>query len=153
MAEIPDPTEELFTLFPDAPLTQDNIEVYRGRLDRRLLVHRCRACTRFHAPPRSFCPDCLSRDVVAEPVSGRATAALFSRVHAGPAGFGIDYDRGHPIVVADLVEQPGLRVSAHFATPEDRDAVLGEELDIVWEERAGSLVPAFAPTTQPEEAP
>ncbi|WP_214104152.1 Zn-ribbon domain-containing OB-fold protein [Acrocarpospora catenulata] len=148
MPDHPRSIDEVFDVFPNAPITHDNLDIYLGRLERRLLVKRCRACDRYHEPPRSFCPDCLSGDVAAAPVSGAGRVVLFSRVHTGPAGFGIDYAAGHPIAVVELREQPGLRLSGQFVTPDGRDARLDERVELVWIDRADGPTPAFVPSSE-----
>ncbi|MEO6469576.1 MAG: Zn-ribbon domain-containing OB-fold protein [Acidimicrobiia bacterium] len=47
----------------------------------RLLIKRCRACTRTHFYPRPFCPHCWSQDVEWMDASGRATLYTWSVVH------------------------------------------------------------------------
>ncbi|MHB9860949.1 Zn-ribbon domain-containing OB-fold protein [Streptomyces sp. YIM S03343] len=47
----------------------------------RLLLRRCRACSRPHHYPREFCPHCWSEDVTWETASGRAALYTWSVVH------------------------------------------------------------------------
>jgi hypothetical protein len=48
-----------------------------GRID----LPRCRACRRFHFPPRSFCPHCHGHDLAWETVEGRARLYTYTVVH------------------------------------------------------------------------
>lgn len=48
--------------------------------DGRLLIRRCRACSRAHFYPRPFCPTCWSDQVDWEEASGRATLYTWSVV-------------------------------------------------------------------------
>jgi len=47
----------------------------------RLLLPRCKVCSRFHFYPRRFCPHCASRDVEWRPASGKGTLYSFAVVH------------------------------------------------------------------------
>jgi uncharacterized OB-fold protein len=73
----------------------------------RLVLQRCRACSRFAAYPREICPFCWSEDLAWEEVSGLAEVQTFTRVHrAGNAGWQV----ATPFVVAlvRLAEGPVL---------------------------------------------
>lgn len=137
---------DVFTAFPNVPLTWDNVDIYEQRLHRRLCVKRCRECALLHQPPRSYCPHCLSPRLELTEVSGRGEVALFTRLHTGAPAEGIDYVTGHPVVFVELREQAGLRLTGQFVTPDGRDATIGEPVELVWIVRNGQPVPAFAPT-------
>ena len=135
--------EDLVKHFPGQPITHDNSEHYRGRLDRQLLLGRCRACGRWQSPPKPVCPDCWSFDVESAPVSGRGTIYMAIFLHQGPPVPGVDYSTPYPVVTVELDEQPGLRFTATVVGA-DNDAIrIGERVRLGWIERAGMPVPVF----------
>ena len=129
--------EKLLEAWPGVRIDADNASYYRGLSDHRLLIQRCLDCDRWHHPPRSICPGCWSRDVVAKPVSGRGTIALLTIVRYGAPQAGVDYTDGHPIVAVDLEEQAGLRVSAAVVETDRADLRIGASVELVWRDVAG----------------
>ena len=140
--------EALFDLFEGSAITRDNIDVYRHRAKRELVCQRCAACSHYIQPPRSFCPRCLSADVSVQPIAGKGTVTVFSRVHVGAPAPGIDYAAGHVIAVVELEEQSGLRMAGPFMSPDHRSPVIGEPVELVWIDRGSVPVPAFRSSTE-----
>jgi len=135
--------DELVGRFPGQPITHDNAEHYRGRLRWQLLMNRCRACGRWHAPPKPLCPECWSFDVEAAPVQGQGTIFMAIFLHQGPPAPGVDYSVPYPVVTVELDEQPGLRFTSTVVGA-DNDAIrIGERVRVGWIERAGAPLPVF----------
>ena len=136
---------EVFEAFVGYLIDRDNVEHYRGRLQRRLIVNKCSECRHLHHPPQAVCPHCWHGGVEPAEVSGNGTVTLRSVVHVGPAAPGIDYEKGHTIVVVELDEEPGL----YFGSAIDeryRDEIgFGTRVSLMWLDRAGVPVPAFQP--------
>ena len=137
--------EEVFEAFPAVALDHDNVEHYRGRLRRALVVNRCGDCGRWHEPPRALCPACWSPRIEGTEVSGQGAIALMTVLHHGPAAPGVDYEAGLPVVGVELVEQAGLRVTASLIGIAPLDVRLGMAVECVWIERGGVPTPAFRP--------
>lgn len=135
--------EELVERFPGQPITHDNAEHYRGRLDRRLLLGRCRACGRWQSPPKPVCPDCWSFDVEAAQVSGGGTVHMAIFLRQGPPAPGVDYSTPYPVVTVELDEQPGLRFTATMVGAINDAIRIGARVRLAWIERAGMPVPVF----------
>ena len=115
--------EELLERLPGVRIDADNADYWRGLLEHRLLINRCRACGHWHNPPRPVCPRCWSPEIEATPVSGRGVIDLFTVLHQGPRRGGVDYSGGHVVAGIGLAEQPGLRVAAAIVgTPPARRA-------------------------------
>lgn len=133
--------QEVLDRFPGAPLDHDNIDYYRGLLQRVLLVNRCADCGYWSLPARGLCPACWSDAVEPQPVSGRGTLHSLTLLHQGPNVEGVDYASPYPVGVVELVEQPNLRVAATLASP---DLKIGDLVQLSWLIRAGIPVPAFA---------
>jgi len=136
---------EVFERLPAARIDRDNIAFFRGLLSRRLLLNRCADCGNWSNPPWPNCPRCWSDDVRPTEVAGDGTIHSFALRHAGPPREGVDYLRGYPVAVVELVEQAGLRVTARVVgcAPEEIENDLPVRLR--WIERDGEPVPAFAP--------
>lgn len=135
---------ELIDRFSGHGVTRDSAAHFRGRLERRLLIHRCDDCGRWHHPPRPMCPTCWSWNVTPTEVSGRGTIHLLMTLHQGPPAPGVDYADGHPVVTVELEEQSALRftstVTADF--PAARVAI-GTPVELDWVDRDGTPTPVF----------
>ena len=114
-----------------------SLRIRAGLSARQLLIQRCRECRVWHHPPRSVCPRCWSRDVVAEPVSGRGTIELLTILRQGAPQPGVDYTDGHALVAIDLEEQAGLRQAGAIVETEAADIRIGAPVELVWREVDG----------------
>jgi hypothetical protein len=137
---------EVLDAYPDVVIDHDNIQHYRGRLERRLLVNRCDQCGHWFDPPRAICPRCWSPFVTPTAVSGGGTVALLTVLHHGARQPGIDYERGYLLAGVELVEQQGLRVVAPLVACTRDNVPIGTPVELTWVERP-SPVPAFRPAT------
>ena len=129
--------ESLLEAWPGIRLDADNADYFRGLLEHKLLIQRCRDCRRWHHPPRSVCPRCWSRDVAAEPVSGRGTIALLTVLRQGPPFPGVDYAAGHPIIAVELEEQKGLRVAGSVVDAQLEQLQVGAAVELCFRDVAG----------------
>jgi uncharacterized OB-fold protein len=143
---VADPSDvEVLEAFPTAPIDQDNVDHYRGRLQHRLLVNRCRDCALWHQPPRAICPRCWSSRVEASEVSGRGRLDLITVLHVGTPTVGVDYGAGYPVVAVELEEQAGLRYVAGIVGCPKEALYIGMPVELTWIERSGEATPAFRP--------
>jgi uncharacterized OB-fold protein len=142
-----DSDADLVDRFVRVRLDHDNKAFYRGWLEERLLINRCRACGRWHHPPKPICPDCWSTDLEPTEVSGRGTVHLLILLHQGPPAPGVDYASGpHPVATVELVEQEGLRVTSTVVGCAPRDVYIGMPVELTWIERDGIPFPVFRPS-------
>ena len=137
--------EEVLAAFPRLPINEDNVEHYRGRLQRRLLLNRCGSCGHWHNPPRPVCPRCWSAEVRPEQVSGRGVIDLLTVLHIGSAVPDVDYEAGYPLAAIALVEQPGLRFTASITEVGSGGIRIGMPVELAWAEREGAPLPVFRP--------
>ena len=110
----------------------------------RLLIQRCRACSRFQYPPDVVCIHCQSLDLDRVPVSGQATLYSFCVVdRAFNAGFvnALPYVLG----LVELVEQPGLRMIANVIGADAGALEVGMSLEVTFEDRGEIVMPQFRP--------
>lgn len=134
---------ELVGRFPGYPLDHDSAAHYRGRLERRLLINRCRDCGHWHHPPRPICPSCWSSRLGAVEVSGAGTIHLLMFLHHGPPTEGVDYTTPYPVVTVELDEQPGLRFTSTVVGVPNDEICIGQRVTLDWIERGMAVLPVF----------
>lgn len=134
----------LIATFGGHGIDRDSAAHFRGRLERRLLIHRCDDCGHWHHPPRPMCPACWSWNISPTEVSGRGRIHLLMTLHQGPPASGVDYADGHPVVTVELEEQPALRFTSTVADgfPADR-LEIGTPVTLEWVDRDGTPTPVF----------
>jgi uncharacterized protein len=135
--------EELVALYPDQPVDHDTRQRYQGWLRHEHVVDRCGACGSFREPPGPICPRCWSTDIERVAVSGAGTIHLAIFLHQGPRVEGVDYATPYPVVVVELDEQPGLRVTGTMVGTHNMEIMIGERVEMTWIDRFGSPRPAF----------
>jgi hypothetical protein len=139
--EITDTT--VLTRFPRVRLDHANKHYYRGLLRHELLVTRCADCGFRHTPPRPICPACWSGRLIGEPADGRGAVYLVTFLHQGPPGVAYPW----PLAAVELIEQPGLRVTATLVGCEPAAMRPGLPVELTWIDRDGAPWPAFRPQT------
>ena len=129
-----------------APLPTPETQPYwDGCAAGELRLQRCTHCDTFFFPPRPFCPDCLSGDVVWEPLSGRGTLHTYVINHRAAPGFEAPY----AIAVVQLEEGPRL-MSNIVDVPQTPEALqLDMALEVDFEQRGDVAVPVFRPAGAP----
>ena len=139
--------EELLARFPGWPVDRDSQAIYRGWLNRQLLVNRCDDCGVWHTPPKPACPSCWSWNVTATRVAGTGTIFMYVLLYQGPPAEGVDYATPHPVVTVELDEQLGLRLTTVVGSPNE-DIHIGARVEVDWIERDGAPMPVFRLTGQ-----
>jgi uncharacterized OB-fold protein len=138
--------EELLRRFPGQRIDHDNREMFRARLDHRLLINRCDDCGLWRHPPRPICPSCWSTRVAPTEVSGTGTIYMAIFLHQGPPAEGVDYHTPYPVVTVELDEQAGLRFTSTVVGSTNEDIRIGRRVELDWIDRAGSPLPVFRVT-------
>ena len=135
--------EELVHRFPGQRIDHDNKEMFRARLDHRLLINRCDECGTWHQPPRPICPACWSTHVTPIEVSGEGTIYMAIFLHQGPPADGVDYSTPHPVVTVELDEQADLRFTSTVIGSANDEICIGRRVELAWIERSGTPIPVF----------
>ena len=135
--------DELVSRFAGHQLDHDSAAHYRGRLERRLLINRCRECSTWHHPPMPVCPACWSSDVEPTEVAGTGTIYLAVFLHQGPPAPGVDYTTPYPVATVELDEQPGLRFTSTVVGAANDDIAIGRRVRLDWIDRADAPLPVF----------
>jgi len=143
--------EELVELFGADGVNHDSAAHFRGRLERRLLINRCRDCGGWHKDPRPLCPRCWSTAVEASEVRGTGTIHLLILLYQGSPAPGVDYSAGpHPVATVELDEQPGLRFTAAIVGAAPEQINIGDRVALSWIDRANVPLPVFRITNGQE---
>lgn len=95
--------------------------------DKRLTTTRCEDCEGMTFPPKPICPNCLSRRLAWQPLSGRGILYTYSTIWAGPAIF--KEELPYTVCVVDLDE--GLRVGSRLIL-DGVEPKVGQYVTLVW---------------------
>ncbi|MET8797014.1 OB-fold domain-containing protein [Nocardia sp. NPDC004568] len=128
------------------PLADDITAPYwAAARERRLSLQFCRGCECFVHLPAAFCPRCTSADLVWRDMSGRGTLYSYTVMHDAPAP-GFAGSLPYLVGIAELVEQPGLLLTADLLGASPDDVAIGMPLEVIFEELApDSIVPQWRP--------
>jgi uncharacterized OB-fold protein len=134
-------TEKPFRLLPD--VGSDNEHFWHGGADGELRFVRCQDCQVYVHPPSPVCPDCLSRNLRPEAVSGRARVHTYTLNHQPwIPGFEPPY----LVAIVDIEEQEGLRLTTNLVGCEAEEVEIGMPVKVCFEEREeGIFIPLFEP--------
>jgi uncharacterized protein len=124
-------------------LTDLNRDYWTGGLSGELRIQRCHDCGWWLHPPTPVCRVCWSRNISAQPVSGKATVGAFTINHHqwSPTATPDPY----VIAIVELPEQVGLRQITNIVNCPLRDVVIGMPVRVVFEPLADVAVPQFEP--------
>jgi uncharacterized OB-fold protein len=82
--------------------TPETEHYWNGAREGKLLLQKCKSCTKAYFPPRPFCPGCGCREVAIVESSGRASLYSYAIQHRAVPGFAAPY----AIAVVTLEEGP-----------------------------------------------
>ena len=106
---VPDGPEPPFRILPR--LTDRNRHFWQGGEVGELRFPRCQDCGYYVHPPIPVCPQCHSKALRPEAVSGKATLATWSVNHPpwmpGP-------DLPYVVGIVEIVEQPSVRLTTNI---------------------------------------
>jgi len=135
--------EELLERYPWGAIDHDNKEQWRGFLDRRLLVNRCRACGHWFDPPRPLCPKCWSTEVEPRAVAGTGRVVWFTLLYQGAPG--ADPAHPYPVAVVELSEQEGLRLDSTIVECDPMAVACDMPVELTWAGTESAPLPVFRP--------
>jgi len=135
--------EEVFAAFPDAMLTRDNIEYFRGLMQRKVLINRCDDCGYWIYPHRPLCPECWSRNITPTEISGKGTVYQFTILYQGRPIPGFEYP--HLLGGIEIAEQEGVRYLGPIVNIAHEDVREGMPVELIWMDIPGGPVAAFQP--------
>ena len=123
-------------------VTPQNEFFWTSGQDGRLRFLRCGECRAWVHPPAPVCPDCLSKAVAPEEVSGRATLATFTVNHQ-PWIPG--YEPPYVIAIVEIDDAPGVRLMTNVVGCEPDAVRIGMPVRVTFEHREDVWLPLFEP--------
>lgn len=123
-------------------LTPETTPFWTGGAHGLLLIARCQDCQHWIQPPMPVCRVCLSRAIVAEPVSGRAVVHSFTINHQPfLPGMAVPF----AIAIVELPEQAGLRLTTNIVGCAPASVHIGMAVTVRFERHEDIHLPLFAP--------
>lgn len=129
-----------FRLLPE--VTPETEHFWQGGERGELVFLRCASCRAYVHPPSPLCPQCLSRDLAPEPVSGRGTVATFT----------INHQTWNPTVAVPYVvalveidEQPSVRLMTNIVGCAPEDVRIGMRVRVTFAQYDDVYLPLFEP--------
>lgn len=119
-----------------------NTEFWTSGKDGALKIYRCDDCQFYIHPPSPLCPKCNSWSVNAVPVSGFGEVASFTINYQK---WKPDLEVPYPILIVELAEQKGLRLTTNMVDCPLEDIHIGMAVQIVFEQREEVYLPLFKP--------
>jgi len=134
------------------PIIEDGAkgEFWRCGAEGELRISRCRTCRHYIHPHRDACPQCRSRDVAPEAVSGKATLETWT-INRQKWFRGLD----EPFVVGlvTLVEQSGLNLTTNIVNCDFEDLQIGMPVRVVFEHIEDTWLALFEPDVLDDPTP
>jgi uncharacterized OB-fold protein len=125
-------------------LDMDNTPFWTGGEKGELLIHRCGACGYYVHPPTSFCPQCESRDVAPQPVSGRGEIVTLTVNHrAWFPGLPVPY----VVAMVAIEEQDDVHLISNIVDCDPLSVKIGDKVKVRFEQAEELWIPLFAPDT------
>jgi uncharacterized OB-fold protein len=109
--------------------------------DGRLRIQRCVDCGYYVHPPTGYCPRCGSSRCEPTVVSGRGRIHTFT-VNRQPW---VESQQPYVIVVVELDEQSGLRLTSNLLECDIDDIIIGMRVSVGFIARHGMWYPIFVP--------
>lgn len=127
---------------PLPALNDDNRAYWTGGEQGQLLINRCADCRSFVHPPVPFCPECESRNVGPEPVSGRGTVTTYTINHKQwLPGLPVPY----VLALVELDEDPAVRLPTNIVGIDPELVTIGMPVEVLFEQVEEVFVPLFRP--------
>jgi len=132
-------TDAPFRVLP--ALDDENRFFWTSGADGHLRFLRCQGCGYYLHPPLPRCPQCGSRSIEPEVVSGRGVVWSFTVNHHSWDGGTEPYAIG----LVELAEQEGLRLTTNIVGIPADDVQIGLAVQVVFEQRDDVWFPLFEP--------
>jgi uncharacterized OB-fold protein len=125
-------------------LDDENRFFWTSGEDGNLRFLRCQSCGYYLHPPLPRCPECGSREVAPEVVSGRGVLTSFTVNHHSWDGGTEPYAIG----LVELAEQAGMRLTTNIVGCELDDLRMDMAVEVVFEQHDDVYFPLFQPVAE-----
>ncbi|MES2258535.1 MAG: Zn-ribbon domain-containing OB-fold protein [Pseudomonadota bacterium] len=127
---------------PLPQLNELNRAFWTGGADGKLRMQRCDDCGHWLHPPGAICPQCLSRKVTPQELSGLATVeAVTLNYQPWLPGVEVPY----AIAIVQLDEQAGLNLTTNIVGVPPEQVHIGQRVEVVFETVEDVYLPLFRP--------
>ena len=126
-------------------LDDENRFFWTSGEDGQLRFLRCQACGYYIQPPGPRCPECWSRDLAPEVLSGRAEVHTFTINHHSWDGSTEPY----AIAIVTFPEQADLRLMTNVVGCPPEDVHIGMPVQVTFEQHDLVWFPLFEPASGP----
>jgi uncharacterized OB-fold protein len=128
-------------------LTDTNRDFWTGGANGELRFWRCQNCGYYIHPPQPLCPQCHSKNLATEAVSGKATLASYSiNYQAWMPGPELPY----VVAIVELPEQAALRLTTNLVNCPHDDIRVGMPVRVVFEHHADPDGDVYIPLFEPD---
>jgi uncharacterized OB-fold protein len=128
-------------------LTDDNRDFWTGGAHGELRFWRCQDCGFYIHPPQPLCPQCHSKNLATEAVSGRATLASFTINHqAWMPGPELPY----VVAIIELPEQAALRLTTNLVNCPHDEIHVGMPVRVLFEHHPDADGDVYIPLFEPD---
>lgn len=111
--------------------------------ENRLVLQRCRSCTKLQYPPEVCCVHCQAEDFELAETTGRGVIYSYAVVDR-PLHAGFVDRLPYVVVFVELDDQPGLRILTNLVdVPPGRRLSCGMPVEVVFENRGTVTLPQF----------
>ncbi|HUR79043.1 MAG TPA: Zn-ribbon domain-containing OB-fold protein [Acidimicrobiales bacterium] len=122
-------------------LDEDNTFFWTSGADGQLRFLRCQSCGYYLHPPLPECPQCRSKDLAPEVVSGRGVVHSYTVNHHPWDGSTEPW----AIILVELEEQVGLRLTSNTVGCHPDEVQIGMPVRVVFEQYDDVFFPLFTP--------
>ncbi|MET0378312.1 MAG: OB-fold domain-containing protein [Spongiibacteraceae bacterium] len=127
---------------PLPALNYDSRAFWTGGERGELLIYRCQDCSYYVHPPVRFCPQCESRKVEPEPVSGRGVVTSFTVNHKQwLPNLPVPY----VLALVSIAEQEDVRLVTNIVNCPVDSVNIGMPVQVRFEQNEDLWVPLFEP--------
>jgi uncharacterized OB-fold protein len=130
---------------PLPQLNDTNRFFWTGGADGKLRMQRCGDCSHWIHPAGENCPQCMSRRLAPQVLSGRATVEAVTLNHQ-PWLPGVEVP--YAIAIVQLDEQPGLNLTTNIVGTPPQEVYIGQRVEVTFEQVEDVFLPLFRPLTQ-----
>ncbi|RJF91716.1 Zn-ribbon domain-containing OB-fold protein [Noviherbaspirillum saxi] len=129
---------------PLPQLNELNRFFWTGGADGKLRMQRCQDCGHWLHPPGVNCPECMSRNIAPQELSGVGTiAALTLNYQPWFPGVEVPY----AIAIVNLDEQTALNLTTNIVGVPPESVRIGQRVRVVFEQVEDVYLPLFTPIT------
>lgn len=115
---------------------------WTGGADGKLRFQRCGDCGHWLHPPGVSCPECLSRNLSVETVSGNGTIEALT---VNYQQWGADKTEPYAVAIVGLDEQSGLNLTTNIVGCDLDSVYIGQRVEVTFRAQEDVFLPLFTP--------